>query len=58
MKEEIRIIKRNNTWQLVNKPQDKEDIVLKWVYRSKYNQNGLIQNYEARLVAKRIFTTI
>ena len=52
MNEEIRMIEKKNTWQLVDKPQDKKVIGLKWVYRIKYNQDGSIQKYKARLVAK------
>ena len=52
MNEEIRMIDKNNTWQLVDKPQDKKVIGLKCVYRIKYIQDGLIKEYKARLVAK------
>jgi len=37
MNEEITIIERNNTWQLVDKPEDKGIIALKLVYKIKYN---------------------
>ena len=36
----------------MDKPQDKKVIGLKWVYRIKYNQDGSIQKYKARLVTK------
>ena len=42
MNEEIKIIEENNTWHLVDKPQDKEVIALKWVYRIKYNEDDSI----------------
>mgnify|MGYP004610905809 CR=1 FL=1 len=52
MDEEIRMIEKNKTWKLVDKPQNKEIIGLKWVYKVKYNEDGSIQKYKARLVAK------
>ena len=52
MNEEIKMIEKNNTWKLVDKAQDKEVIGLKWVYKIKYNENGSIQKYKPRLVAK------
>ena len=52
MDEEIKMIEKNHTWELVDKPHDKDVIVLKWVYKIKYNKDGSIQKYKARLVAK------
>ena len=46
------MIEKNNTWQLVDRPQDKKVIGLKWVYRIKYNEDGSIQKYKAHLVDK------
>ena len=52
MDEEIKMIEKNHTWELMQKPKDKEIIGLKWVYKIKYNENGTIQKHKARLVAK------
>jgi len=52
MDEEIQMIEKNQTWELTNKPPEKEIIGLKWVYKIKYNDDGNIQKYKARLVAK------
>ena len=52
MNEEIKMIEKNRTWELVDKPRDKEIIGLKWVYKIKYDEDGSIQKYKARLVAK------
>ena len=51
MNEEIKMIEKNNTWKLVDKPQDKEAIGLKWVYKIKYNEDGSIQKHNARSVS-------
>jgi len=47
MNEEIIMIDRNNTWQVVDKAQDKEAIGLKWLYRIQYNKDNSIQKYKA-----------
>jgi hypothetical protein len=52
MQEEIAAIEKNNTWQLVEKPNDKEPIGVKWVYKLKHNPDGSIQRAKSRLVVK------
>lgn len=52
MGEELQAIKKNETWDLVELPEEKSVIGLKWVYRTKYHANGKIQKFKARLVAK------
>ena len=52
MNDEIKMIEKNHTWELINKPQDKEIIRLKWVDKLKYNDDGSINKYKARLVGK------
>ncbi|CAL8990716.1 unnamed protein product [Prunus brigantina] len=52
MEEEIKTIEKNKTWELVDRLKDKEIIGVKWVYKTKFNPDGLIQKHKARLVAK------
>ena len=52
MEEELNMIDKNNTWNLVDPPKGKDIIGLKWVYKTKYNEDGSIQKHKARLVAK------
>ncbi|KAK4386673.1 Retrovirus-related Pol polyprotein from transposon RE1 [Sesamum angolense] len=52
MEEEIKMIKKNNTWELADRPKDKEVIGVKWIYKTKLNADGSIQKHKARLVAK------
>ncbi|KAK2993389.1 hypothetical protein RJ640_000711 [Escallonia rubra] len=52
MDEEMNMIRKNGTWQLVDKPNDKEIIGLKWVYKTKLNEDGSLQKYKVRFVAK------
>ena len=53
--EEIRMIGKNNTWELMVIPREIEVVSLKWIYKIKLNQEGDIQKHKARLVA-RVFT--
>jgi len=43
---------KNETWDLVNLPEGKNVIGLKWVYCTKYKPDGTIQKHKARLMAK------
>jgi hypothetical protein len=52
MKEELEMIKKNNTWELVERPIDKPVIGVKLVYKTKLHLDGTIQKHKARLVAK------
>lgn len=52
MEEEIRMIEKNNTWELVAIPREREVVSLKWIYKIKLNQEGDIQKHKARLVAR------
>lgn len=52
MKEEIKAIERNKTWDLVDLPLNKQPIGVKWVYKLKLKPNGTIAKHKARLVAK------
>jgi transposase InsO family protein len=50
--EEINSVKKARTWKLVKLPPNRQPIGCKWVYKTKYNENGTLDKYKARLVAK------
>lgn len=52
MNEEMSAIRKNETWELVDMPEDKNVAGLKWVFRTKFDADGSIQKHKARLVAK------
>src|ERR1700722_17448301 len=52
MDEELEKIEKNNTWELVPKPKDKNVIGTKWVFKNKLNENGEVIRNKARLVCK------
>ena len=49
---EIEVIERNETWELTNLPKEIKKIGAKWVFKTKLNENGEVNKYKARLVAK------
>lgn len=52
MEEELMAITKNGTWELVDLPDGKNVIGLKWVFKTKYHVDGSVQKRKARLVAK------
>eukprot|EP00253_Pinus_taeda_P006722 PITA_06722 len=52
MNEEIGTIERSKTWELVDLPEGKDAIGVKWVYKTKSNAEGKIDRHKARLVVK------
>jgi hypothetical protein len=52
MDEELYQIEKNDTWELVPRPKDKNVIGTKWVYRNKLNEDGQVTKNKARLVCK------
>ena len=49
---EIRSIENNKMWTLTVLPNDAKRIGVKWIYKTKLNENGEIEKFKARLVAK------
>jgi histone deacetylase 1/2 len=49
---EYEALLRNKTWKLVPRPQGKNIIGCKWVYKVKHKADGSVDRYKARLVAK------
>ncbi|XP_050902772.1 uncharacterized mitochondrial protein AtMg00820-like [Lathyrus oleraceus] len=52
MKEELKSIEKNKTWELVDLSEGKNPIGVKRVYKMRENHNGEIIKHKARLVAK------
>jgi Reverse transcriptase (RNA-dependent DNA polymerase) len=51
MQAEIEALENNATWSVCDLSSDKAAIGCQWVYHIKYNSDGTIQRYKARLVA-------
>ena len=52
MEREIRMIEKNNTFEFVAIPNEREVVSLKCIYKIKLNHEGDIQKHKARLVAR------
>ena len=52
MNEELEKIGNNNTWELVPRPNDKNVIGTKWIFKNKLNENGDVIKNKARFVCK------
>ena len=50
MASEIEALEKNGTWTVEDLPPGKKAICSKWVYKIKYNSDGTIERYKARLV--------
>lgn len=48
---EILAIEKNGTWELTDIPKGQRKIGIKWVYKTKLNDNGEVYNYKERLLA-------
>lgn len=51
VKEKLKLIEKNKTWELVDLPEGMKPVDVRWVYEVKENPNGEIINHKARLVA-------
>ncbi|GKU99835.1 hypothetical protein SLEP1_g12621 [Rubroshorea leprosula] len=52
MAEEIGSIERNQTYELIDLPKGHKTIGVKWIYKTKLNENGEVDKFKARLVVK------
>ena len=52
IQEELATLKKAGTWEIVDRPKDRNIVKNKWVFRIKKNAAGEVERYKARLVAK------
>ncbi|KAJ9542292.1 LOW QUALITY PROTEIN: hypothetical protein OSB04_028798 [Centaurea solstitialis] len=52
MQEELNQFERLGVWRLVPRPKNKTIIDLKWIFKNKKNEDGIVTRNKARLVAK------
>ena len=52
MKSEIRSIYENKVWTLIDLPNDRRAIEIKWIFKRKTDADSSITIYKARIVAK------
>ncbi|XP_024441578.1 uncharacterized protein LOC112324164 [Populus trichocarpa] len=56
MEEEMSMIQKNKTWDLVDRPEGRKVIGEKWIFKTKFNADNSINKYKARLVVKGLDT--
>jgi hypothetical protein len=52
MKTEMDAVEKNRTWELADLPHGHRAITLKWVFKLKRDEVGVIIKHKARLVAR------
>ena len=52
MDEEIECIEKNETWELVDVPKDKDVINIKWICKTEQDADGNVQKHKTRMVAR------
>lgn len=52
MKDEFSSLEKNHTWTLTELPLGKNVLGGKWIFKIKYNPDGSVERYKAKLVAK------
>ncbi|CAN1141377.1 Retrovirus-related Pol polyprotein from transposon TNT 1-94 [Linum perenne] len=50
--EELAALEKNETWSIVTLPSGKRTVDCKWIFTPKFNSDGSIERYKARLVAR------
>ena len=56
MKSEMRSMYENKVWTLIDLPDDRQAIEIKWIFKRKTDANSSVTIYKARIVAKRFST--
>ena len=52
MTEEYQSIMKNDVWDIVPKPEGKSVVSSKWIYKIKHTDDGSIEKYKSRFVAR------
>ena len=50
--EEMRALKKNETWDVMELTRGKKTVGCKWAFTLKYKADGRVERYKAQLVAK------
>ena len=57
MDDEMDILMKNKTWELVDKPKQQKLVGCKWIYKKKEEISGIESaRFKARLVAKGLYS--
>ena len=53
IEKEMNLLSKNDVWELVELPKDRKSVGSKWVFKVKFDADGSVERYKARLVAQR-----
>ena len=57
MREEMRALEKNKTWEIVEISKGNNIVDFKWIFTLKYKADGSLERHKARLVTKRYTQT-
>ena len=57
MKSEMKSMYENKVWTLIDLPNDRRAIEIKWIFKRKTDADSSVTIYKARIVAKRFLTS-
>jgi histone deacetylase 1/2 len=52
IKEELTALANNHTWNIITLPVGKQAVGCHWIFKTKFNSNGIIKRHKARLVTQ------
>lgn len=52
MKEELDALERNGTWEIAELPKGQRDIDNKWIFKTKYKPNEMVERLKGSLVVR------
>ena len=52
IREEMSVLEKNKTWEIVERPKGKNIVDCKWIFTLKYKVDGSLKRHKARLVAQ------
>ena len=58
MKSEMRSMYENKVWPLIDLPNDRRAIEIKWIFKRKTDADSSVTIYKARIVAKKVFRQV
>ena len=58
MEDEIKALENNDTWSLVTIPKSVNMVGLKWIFKTKLHEDGIVDMLKARLLAQGIFMVV
>ena len=52
MREEMSVLDKNKTWEIIERPKGKNIVDCKWIFTLKYKADGSLKGHKAKLIAK------